>query len=170
MKGEGGKKGTPNSKFYYYLLLVNICEWRFKFEQNRTINEQFYFFEGRGGGLNFDYYWYTYEIVGFQISEKSHHKWRLWLFRVGRGGGGGGGRGTPFMNFKLNYYWLTNENVLFQISAKSHHKWRTWLSEGGEGSEEGQGDLHLWILTCIIIGKHMKMFCFKFQQNRTIDK
>ena len=48
----------------------------FKFEQNCTINKQFDFFEDRGGGVkfNFNYYWYTYEIVGFQISAKLHHK------------------------------------------------------------------------------------------------
>ena len=57
----------------------------FKFDPNRTKNEEFYFFEGRKGGvggqgrppyLNFilNYYWYTYEIAGFQISAKSHHK------------------------------------------------------------------------------------------------
>ena len=44
-----------------------------KFKQNRTINKQFDFFLGKGGegggcgGLNFNYYWYTYETVGFQI-------------------------------------------------------------------------------------------------------
>ena len=49
----------------------------FKFQQNRTINEQFDFFEGKRGGpsylnFNLNYYWYTYETVGFQISSKSH--------------------------------------------------------------------------------------------------
>ena len=37
---------------------------------------------GRGGGgrgtplinVKLNYYWYTYKIVGFQISAKSHHK------------------------------------------------------------------------------------------------
>jgi len=31
----------------------------------------------------------------------------------------------------------------------------------------GQGDPHLKII--ILIGKHLKMFCFKFHQNRTIN-
>ena len=42
----------------------------FKFQQNRTINEHFDFFEGRGRGgadLNLNYYWYAYEIVGFHM-------------------------------------------------------------------------------------------------------
>ena len=39
---------------------------------------------------------------------------------------------------------------------------------GGEGG--GQGDPHSWTLISIIIGKHVKMFCSKFQQNRTINE
>ena len=49
----------------------------FKFEQNRTINEQFDFFEGRGTSFlnfNLNYYWYTYKTVLFQISVKSQYK------------------------------------------------------------------------------------------------
>ena len=47
----------------------------FKFEQNRTINEKFDIFEGKGvGGLNLNYYWYTHEMVEFQTSAKLHHK------------------------------------------------------------------------------------------------
>ena len=32
------------------------------------------------------------------------------------------------------------------------------------------GGPHLLIFNSIIIGKHMKMFCFKFQPNRTINE
>ena len=56
----------------------------FKFQQNRTIKEEFDFFEGekRGGGrgppfinVNLKYYWYTYKNAPFQISAKSHTEW-----------------------------------------------------------------------------------------------
>ena len=39
---------------------------------------------------------------------------------------------------------------------------------GGEGG--GQGDPHSWTLISIIIGKHVKMFCSKFQQNCNINE
>ena len=58
---------------------------------------------------------------------------------------------------------------MFQIQAKSHHKLTISLFRGGEGAVEAGGP-YLYILDSIIIGKHMKMFCFKFQQNRTINK
>ena len=53
-----------------------------KFQQNRTINEEFDFFEGGGGegaeefslNSNPNYHWKTYENVAFQISGKSYHK------------------------------------------------------------------------------------------------
>ena len=35
---------------------------------------------------------------------------------------------------------------------------------------EGQGDRQLYIFISIIIGKHMKMFYFKFQQICTINE
>ena len=61
----------------------------FKCRQNRTVIEQFDFFEGGGGGgegggleggatsfinFNLNYYWYTYKTVLFQISAKSQYK------------------------------------------------------------------------------------------------
>ena len=50
----------------------------------------FYFWRRKGGGakwppfinLNLNYYWWTYENVVFQISAKSHQKWRIWLLEV----------------------------------------------------------------------------------------
>ena len=52
------------------------------------------------------------------------------------------------------------------MSAESHDKLRIWLLEGGRE----QDDPHSWIWISIIIGKHMQMFRFKFQQNRTINE
>ena len=54
---------------------------RFKFQKNRTINEEFDILRGEGIGgskgspfLNLNYYWQTYENVLFQSSAKSHNK------------------------------------------------------------------------------------------------
>ena len=62
----------------------------FKFQQNHTINQQFDFFEGGGVAsgrvkwplfinFNLNYYWFIIfiENVVFQISSKSHDKWRI---------------------------------------------------------------------------------------------
>ena len=38
----------------------------------------------------------------------------------------------------------------------------------GQGRGEEERDLHFKIVLSIIIGKHMKMFLFKFNRNRTI--
>ena len=57
---------------------------------------------------------------------------------------------------------------MFQISAKSQYKWK--FDWGGKGEGGGTKGLHSKILISIIIAKHMQMFCFKFQQNRTINE
>ena len=47
-KGKVGREGIPNSRLHYNLSLVSKhMKMYFKFEKNRTINEQFDFFEGR---------------------------------------------------------------------------------------------------------------------------
>ena len=77
----------------------------FKFQQNRTINEHFDFFEGkRGGGggwqyLSFilNYYWYTYENVAFQISAK---------FEWG---------GVPIYKFQSQLLWANMKVFSFKI-------------------------------------------------------
>ena len=81
-----------------------------KFQQNRTINEEFDSFEAKGPPfINFDrdYYWHTYENVLFKISAKSQLSY-MKNSTILRGGGAPGGlRGPLFINFYLNYYWLT---------------------------------------------------------------
>ena len=60
--------------------------FRFEFQQNHTINEEFnFFFVNRGEGeewgrrrndiskLDLNYYWQSFENVAFQILAKSHH-------------------------------------------------------------------------------------------------
>ena len=70
----------------------------------------------------------------FQISAKSHYKWRVWRFWAEEGGREEGGQGRPpYLNFILNYYWYIYEIVGFKISAKWHHKWIIWLFRGGDG-------------------------------------
>ena len=51
LKEEGGKR-TPISKFLSQTIIVgtHMKLLGFKFQQNRTINEKFDFFEGGGGG------------------------------------------------------------------------------------------------------------------------
>ena len=40
----------------------------------------------------------------------------------------------------------------------------------GQGGGEEEGDLHFKIVLSIIIGKHLKMFLFKFNRNPTITR
>ena len=46
---------------------------------------------------------------------------------------------------------------------------KRWVEGGRWVGRETWGP-YLYILTSIIIGKHMKMLCFQFQQNRTINE
>ena len=64
----------------------------FKFQQYRTINEKLDFWRGgrtaRGPPFinsKINHYWQTYGNVLFQISAKSHNKYRILLFEGGMG-------------------------------------------------------------------------------------
>ena len=83
----------------------------FRFQQNRTINKHFDFFEGRRGErglegretsfLNFNqnYYWYKYKTVVSYFSKIAILTKNLTFLSEG------GGKRTPYLNFDLNYYW-----------------------------------------------------------------
>ena len=126
----------------------------FEFQQNRTINENLTFWGEKGGRVgwggwkkgspfkyfNLNYYWQTYAKVLFQMTAKSHCKWRIWRFWGRRGRiGPRGARGLLILHFYRHYYWSKYENNVFQISSKSLNKWRIWLFWGGRGGREEGG-------------------------------
>ena len=63
-EGEGMAR-DPIYKFNYQLLLVNIRKCCFKFQQNRTINEDFGLLmeDTPFINCNLNYYWQTYENI-----------------------------------------------------------------------------------------------------------
>ena len=81
----------------------------FKFQENRTINEEFDILRGEGGSgtkespfidFNFNCYWQTYEKVLFQISAKSYRKINEeFEFFEGEGEGPLAVKGAPIHKF-----------------------------------------------------------------------
>ena len=56
----------------------------------------------------------------------------------------------------------------FQENRNINEEFDYYEKRGGGGGREG-GDPNFWILISIIIGKHMKIFGFKFQLKCTIN-
>ena len=100
----------------------------FKFQQNRTINEEFDF-----------------------------------------GGGMGEGNVTPIHKFDSQLLFLNVWKCIVANFSKITSQTKNLIFGGGEG--EGGGKLTpIHNLISIIIGKHVNMFCIKFQQNYTINE
>ena len=99
--------------------------FRFKFQQNRIINEEFDFWREGGQGD------------------------RIHKFEFGEGDGAGP-QGVPIYKFYSQLLLETCENVPFQIYAKSHHKLKLDCGEqldcggrvGSKGSSFKNSDLN----------------------------
>ena len=79
----------------------------FKFQQNRTLNEKFDFFEGKreAGTLIFKFQsqllLINMKMFCFKFQQNRTINEEFDFLR----GRGGDGKGTPFINYNLNYYW-----------------------------------------------------------------
>ena len=62
--------------------------------------------------------------------------------------------------------WKCFDSNLIKKSTKN----KEFVFFEGQGGGEEEGDLHFKIVFSIIIGKHMKMLCFKFHQNCAINE